>query len=111
MLLCLYNAVIHKYTLSKKRKRKIIHNYIFFFLLSLRKVSSFLFKNKKKLRVKSSTSEPFLDHAEVEFDELGTTFLSLFIFRTIIIIVTKTKVTVEMTANKIMILQVNYTWQ
>ena len=58
-----------------------------------------------------STSEPFLDHAEVEFDELGTTFLSLFIFRTIIIIVTKTKVMVEMTANKIMILQVNYTWQ
>ena len=58
-----------------------------------------------------SINEPFLDHAEVEFGELGTTFLSLFIFRTIIIVVTKTKVTVEMTANKIMILQVNYTWQ
>ena len=96
----------------QKKKRKIIHNYTFFFLLSLRNVSSFLFKKKKeKLRVKLSTSEPFLDHAEVEFGELGTTFLSLFIFRTIIIIVTKTKVMVEMTANKIMILQVNYTWQ
>lgn len=58
-----------------------------------------------------STNEPFLDHAEVEFGELGTTFLSLFIFRTIILIVTNTKVMVEMTANKIMILQVNYTWQ
>ena len=59
---------------------------------------------KKKLRVKLSTNEPFVDHAEVEFGELGTTFLSLFIFRTIILIVTKTKVMVGMTANKIMIL-------